>query len=83
MDLSGRLSAAGFMESVQVSVVDGLLKRCCLDNNTWHAANQRTENWRKVAAVPYLHRMAICRKSEMCVNAPSVDLLDRTAFLYG
>ncbi|KAH7932268.1 hypothetical protein HPB51_029409 [Rhipicephalus microplus] len=58
MSQSERLSAAGFPESIQVSVVEGLLKKCRLDSRPREADIQPAASRSRVAVVPYLHKTA-------------------------
>nr|XP_037290089.1 uncharacterized protein LOC119185061 [Rhipicephalus microplus] len=58
MSQSERLSAAGFPESIQVSVVEGLLKKCRLDSRPREADIQPAVSRSRVAVVPYLHKTA-------------------------
>lgn len=55
---SERLPAAGYPKSVQVSVVECMLKRCRLDSKPRDVAIQQTESRRTVAVVPYLCKTA-------------------------
>lgn len=55
-----RLTTAVFPKALQVSVSEGLVKRCRVENSTRDAANEQTQNKRKVAVVPYLHKTVHC-----------------------